>query len=258
VGDGEAAGVGCPGLADPHDAAGVVDGVGAAGPPAERSQVDHAAAGGPQERVSAPPHHLRPVVDSQRHARGAERAEIAHAVGRRPQERPRLACVRLGQADGCAVFVDVVGDTGRSAERAEVDHRTRLRNHESVLRRRPAPGAAAVSRHLPAPVDGERLALIPPEGAEIEARAGGQQVGVEVAEPGIATARDLAGVVDVVRRGVHTGERLQVDDPQALFPQEGPGAAQRVAAGAHDLTPAIHGFPLAHGTTQGAEVVDRD
>src|SRR2546423_13122453 len=122
----------------------------------------------------------------------------------------------------------------------------------------PPPGTAAVPRHLPAPVDGECLAFVSPERAEIEARTGRQQVGVEIAEPGIATASDLAVFVDVVRRGAHAGERLQVDDPQALFPQEGPRAAQRVAAGAHDLTPTVHGLPLADGTTQGAQVVDRD
>src|SRR5438067_5007722 len=122
----------------------------------------------------------------------------------------------------------------------------------------PPPGAAAVSRNLPAPVDGERLALVSPQGAEIEARARGQQVGVKVAEPGVAAARDFAIVVDVVRRGVHAGERLQVDDPQGLFPQEGARAAQGVAARADDLTPAVHRFPLAHGTAQSAEVPDGD
>src|SRR5207253_8118745 len=150
----------------------------------------------------------------------------------------------------------VVGDARRSAEGAEVDHRTGLGDEKGVLRRRP--GAAAVPRHLSAPVDGEGLTLVAPERAEIEARACRQEIGVEVAEPGVATAGDFAVVVDVVRRGVHTGERLQVDDPQRLFPQERPGAALGVAARADDLTSAVHGLPLAHRTTQCAEVPDGD
>src|SRR6266568_2042091 len=222
----------------------------------QRAQVDHAGAGGPQERVAAAAYHFGPIVDAQRHARGAERPQIAHAVGRRPYERARLTRLGLGQADHRAVFVQVVGDACGPAEGAEVDHRARLDDDEGVLRW--GDGAAAVPRYLAAPVDGERLALVPPERAEIEARAGGQQVGVKVAEPGVASAGDFAAVVDVVGRGIHAGERLQVDDPQRLLPQERPGAAQGVAARADDLTSAVHRFPLAHGTAQGAEVLNGD
>src|ERR1051325_37426 len=97
-----------------------------------------------------------------------------------------------------------------------------------------------------------------PARVECECRAGGKQVGVKVAEPGVAPARDLAVVVDVVGRGIHAGERLQVDDPQRLLPQERAGAAQGVAARADDLTAAVHRFPLAHGTAQGAEILNGD
>src|SRR6266513_4779827 len=118
--------------------------------------------------------------------------------------------------------------------------------------------AAAVPRHLPAPVDSEGLALVSAERAEIEARARRQEVGVEVAEASVSTAHDFAVVVDVVGRGVHAGERLQIDDPQILLPQERPRPAEAVAARAHDLTAPIHGLRLAHRATQRAKLANRN
>src|SRR6266581_2435474 len=165
VGDGEPAGVAVSRLARPHDAADVVDGVGTAGPSAERSHVDHAGTGGPQERVAAAAYHFGPIVDAQRHARGAERPQIAHAVRRRPYERARLTRLGLGQADHRAAVVQVVGDACGPAEGAEVDHRAGLDDDEGVLHW--GDGAAAVPRYLAAPVDGERLALVSPERAEV-------------------------------------------------------------------------------------------
>src|SRR5207253_3830333 len=94
--------------------------------------------------------------------------------------------------------------------------------------------------------------------AEIETRALGQEVGMKVPEPGVASAGDFAVLVDVVGRRVHAGERLQVDDPQVLLPEKRPGPTQAVAARAHDLARAVHGLRLAHGATERAELVDRD
>src|SRR2546430_15072161 len=111
---------------------------------------------------------------------------------------------------------------------------------------------------LPPPIHGERLALVPPERAEIETRALGQEVGMKVPDPGVASAGDFAVLVDVVGRRVHAGERFQVDDPHVLLPQERPGATQAVAARAHDLARAGHGLRLAHRATQRAELLDRD
>src|SRR6266699_2637068 len=227
VRDREPAGVGLSGLAGPHDAASFVDRVGTTGAPAEGPQVHHAATGGPQKRVTAAAHDLGPVVDPERHSRGAQGPEIAHPVGRRPHERSRRAGAGLG-------------------------------NDEGVLRCRAGAAAAAMPRHLPAPVDSERLALVSAEGAEIEARARRQEVGVEVAEASVSTAHDFAVVVDVVGRGVHAGERLQIDDRQVLLPQERPRPAEAVAARAHDLTAPVHGLRLAHRATQRAELANRN
>src|SRR6266699_2204679 len=258
VRDREPAGVGLSGLAGPHDAASFVDRVGTTGAPAEGPQVHHAATGGPQKRVTAAAHDLGPVVDPERHARGAQGPEIAHPVGRRPHERARRAGLGLGQADRFAAVVQVVRDARRSAQTAEVDHRAGFGNDEGVLRCRARAAAAAMPRHLPAPVDSERLALVSAEGAEIEARARRQEVGVEVAEASVSTAHDFAVVVDVVGRGVHAGERLQIDDRQVLLPQERPRPAEAVAARAHDLTAPVHGLRLAHRATQRAELANRN
>src|SRR2546425_8907264 len=106
--------------------------------------------------------------------------------------------------------------------------------------------------HLSQPIDGERLALGPAECPEIEARAFGQQVGVKVTKPRVSATHDFTCLVDVVGRGVYAGERVQVDDPQVLSPEERPAAAQAVATRAHDLAQPVHGLRLAHRTTQCA------
>src|SRR2546430_15755471 len=80
------------------------------------------------------------------------------------------------------------------------------------------------------PIHGERLALVPPERAEIETRAPGQEAGMKVPEPGVASDGDFAALVDVVGRRVHAGARIQVYEPHALLPQERPGSNKAVAA----------------------------
>src|SRR4029077_13947809 len=94
--DGEASGVGPTRLAHAHDAAEIVDVVGAAGPSAEGPQIDHTRLFGPQKRVTAAAHALPPIVDAERHAGcGAKGSEIPHAIGRRPQKGVRLAGPRF-------------------------------------------------------------------------------------------------------------------------------------------------------------------
>ncbi len=107
-------------------------------------------------------------------------------------------------------------------------------------------------------VDRQRFARAPAQRTEVEARALGEEVGMVLAERGVAATDDFAPIADVVRRRVHSGERLQVDDPQVLLPEKRPGPTQGVAARAHDLARAVHGLRLAHGATQRAELVDRD
>src|SRR5207244_128893 len=65
AGEREASRISAVRLAHPHDAAEIVDVVGAAGPSAEGSQVDDAGPLRPQKRVAASAHDLPSVVDSQ-------------------------------------------------------------------------------------------------------------------------------------------------------------------------------------------------
>src|SRR2546427_13179292 len=73
--DGMAAAIGLPGLAHSHDAADIVDVVGAARPSAQGSQLPDAGIRGPPERPTAPAHDLAAVIDRQGDADGpVERA----------------------------------------------------------------------------------------------------------------------------------------------------------------------------------------
>src|SRR5690348_890736 len=257
VGDGLAPPVRSSGLAHPHDAAAVVHVVGAAGASAEGPQVDHAALFGPQKCVTASAHNLASVVDPERDADGApERVEILHPARRRPQEGVCLASARLRQADDFATVVHAVRDARRPTQAPEVEHPARLWYEEGMLCG--LPWDATVPGDLPLAIDGDRFAFVSAERAEIEARPLRQEVGVKNAEPGVAAAHDLAGVVDVVGRCVYARERLQVDDPQLRLPEERPRPPQTILARAHDLARPVHGLRLAHDAAQGAELVDRD
>src|SRR2546422_11536392 len=96
------------------------------------------------------------------------------------------------------------------------------------------------------------ISLVPAERAQIETRVLGQQVGVNLTKPCVPATHDFTCRVDVVGRGVYAGERVQVDDPDLLLPEERPAAAQAVATRAHDLAQRVHRLRLAHRTTQRA------
>ena len=147
-------------------------------------------------------------------------------------------------------------DARRSTQRPKVDQPARLGHEKSPLGR-PA-GDPAVSYDVSQPIDGERLALAPAERAEIEARAFGQEVRVEVAEAGVPAAHDVAHRVDIVGRGVHAGERVQIGDTDRLLPKEGPAPPGAVATRAGDVTQVVHRLGLAHGAAQGAKLLNRD
>src|SRR5256886_5981412 len=123
AGDREASRISAVRLAHPHDAAEIVDVVGAAGPSAEGSQVDDAGPLGPQKRVAASAHDLPSVVDSQRDAGSCSQGtEIPHAIGRRPEERVRPAGARLREAHDRALVVHVVRDADRKSTRLNSSH----------------------------------------------------------------------------------------------------------------------------------------
>src|SRR5437773_4904416 len=258
VRDGDTPAIGLPGLAHPHDVAKTVDVVRTTRPSPEGPQIEDAAVLAPEERSAASAHDLGPVVDPESHARGApEGPEIPHSVRRRPEESMRLAGRRFRQAYHLAALVHVVRDARDPAQGPEVEHLARLGDEERVLCRFPAgPG---MSCHLSQPVEPQRLALIPAERAEIEARALGQQVGVKGAEARVSAAHDFALLIDVVRRAADAGAGLQVGDPRGLAPQERPAAAQGVPARAYHLSEPVHRLRLAEGAapSQRAQVADR-
>src|SRR5437870_11280757 len=219
TGDRLAPAVALPRLAHPHDVAGIVDVVGAARSSAQRSQVPDAGIRGPPERPTAPTHDLAAVIDRQGDADGpVEGAEVADPVRRRPAKGVRLAPAALGEAYDFPPVVHVVRHARRPAEAPEVEHLARLRNEERVLRDRPRPADATVPGDLRQPVERQRLALVPPERAEIEAHALRQEERVKVAEPGVPATHDLAPLVDVVGGAVDADRRTEVGDPGALLP----------------------------------------
>ena len=255
--DGMAAAIGLPGLAHSHDPAEIVDVVGTARPSAQGSQVHDARFRSPQERPTAPAHDRAPVVHRQGDADGpVEGAEIAHPVPRRPAEGVGLAGSGLGKAHDFPPVVHVVRHTRRPAEAPEVEHPARLGNEERVLRDRPVD--AAVAGDLRQPVERQGLALVPSQGAEIEAEPLGQEERVKVAEPGVPATHDLAPLVDVVGGAVDADRRTEVGDPGALLPPKRPAATQPVATGPHDVTQPVHGLGLADRAAQRAQLADRD
>src|SRR5947208_15121898 len=258
-GDREAPRVGPTSLAHAHDAAELGDGIRAAGPSAESTEIEHAVLFRPQKRMTASAHDLGPIVDAQRDAGArAQRTEIPHAVDRSPENCVRLSGPRLRQAHHRALVVHVVRDARGpgSPKAAHVDHGAGLRDHERMFRHRST--EPTVPRHLPPAIHGERLALVPSQRAEVEARALGQEVGMKVAEACVPATNDLAVLVDVVGRGVHTGERFQVYDSQILLPEERPGATQAVATRAHHLASPVHRLRLAHRAPQRAKLAHRN
>src|SRR5947208_15330315 len=68
AGDREAPRVGPTSLAHAHDAAEIVDVIGAAGPSAESAEIEHAVLLRPQKRMTASAHDLGPLVDARREA----------------------------------------------------------------------------------------------------------------------------------------------------------------------------------------------
>src|SRR5438034_792049 len=79
---------------------------------------------------------------------------------------------------------------------AQVDHAAGIGDQEGMLH--DGPTDPTVPRHLSPPIHGERLALVPPERAELETRTLGQEVGMKVPEPGVASAGDCGVLVDCV------------------------------------------------------------
>src|SRR5438876_1305595 len=263
TGDRLAPEVALPRLAHPHGVAGIVDVVGAARSSAQRSQVPDAGSRGPPERPTAPTHDLAAVIDRQGDADGpAECAEVADPGRRRPAKGVRLAPAALGEAYDFPPVVHVVRHARRPAEAPEVEHLPRLRNEERVLRDRPRPRPrppnAAVPGDLRQPVERQGLALVPSQGAEIEAEPLGQEERVKIAESGVSATNDLAPLVDVVGRAVDADRGTEVGDPRMLVPAERPAATQLVPTRAHYLPRAVHGLGLTDGAAQRAQLADRD
>src|SRR5436309_5336941 len=199
--------------------------------------------------------HLGPVVDAECQARGRlEGSEILDPIRGRPQEGARLACLRLREAHDLPTVVHVVGDARRAAQAPEVQHPARLWDDEGVFR----PRHVTVPDDLAVPVDRQRFACAPAQRTEVEARALGKEVGMVLAERGVAATDDIAPVANVVRRRVHAGERFQVYDSQILLPEERPGATQAVATRAHHLASPVHRLGLAHRAPQRAKLAHRD
>src|SRR5207245_274264 len=84
-----------------------------------------------------------------------------------PEERVGLTAARLCQAHDRAVVVHVVRNAGRPRppQAAQVDHTAGIRDQEGVLH--DGPGDPTVPCHLSPPIHGERLALVPPQRAEL-------------------------------------------------------------------------------------------
>src|SRR5439155_495204 len=117
-GDREAAGVGRSGLAHAHDAAGIIDVVGAARPPPERPQVHGAELLRPEERVPAAAHDRGMVVDRERHARACPQgSKISHAFAHGPEEGAGLTSRRLREAHHLSAVVHIMCDARRSTQR---------------------------------------------------------------------------------------------------------------------------------------------
>src|SRR5207249_183024 len=109
------------------------------------------------------------VVDRERHARACPQgSKISHAFAHGPEEGAGLTSRRLREAHHLSAVVHIMCDARRSTQRAEVDHAARLGNEEGALRR--SPGDPAVPYRLSRSIDGERLALVPAQRAELVKR----------------------------------------------------------------------------------------